>query len=90
MAEQVVNQVLATLQVVDGGGCLLPHPITNLRKVISSNPIVFESRCRSYILGLAYYGSVLPIDVAFQNKSEIQLHTIVNFVIIIEKNRGEY
>lgn len=67
--EQVVNQVLDILQSVDGGGCLLPHPINYLRKTIKTNPIVFDSRCRSYILGLAYYGSVLPVEVAFQSKS---------------------
>lgn len=85
VTQQVVNQVLNILQSVDGGGCLLPHPISNLRKTIKTNPIVFQSRCRSFILGLSYYGSVLPVDVAFKNKTDIQIHTIVTSLFIIQK-----
>ena len=65
MTEQVIGQVLNAMQSVDGGGAILPHPITQLRKLLVSNPIGFEFRCKSYILGLAYYGSVIPVEIAF-------------------------
>jgi len=57
------------MQFIDGGGSFLPSPLSQLRKVLKNNPLSFDFKCQSYIVGLAYYGSVLPIEMAFQSKS---------------------
>ena len=77
--------MLNAMQLVDGGGAQLPHPISQLRKLLVANPIGFEFRCKSYILGLAYYGSVTPVHIAFQKKTDIQLHTIVKICLMQSK-----
>lgn len=74
------------MQQVDGGGSLLPHPVSQLRKNMQISPIGFEFKCKSYIMGLAYYGSVIPVKMAFQKKTEIQLNTIVIVCCNVEKN----
>ena len=84
LTEQMVNQVFNAMQLIDGGGCLLPHPVTQLRKTLLTNPIGFDFRCKSYVLGMAYYGSVIPVDIAFQKKTDIQLHTLVKLLVNIE------
>lgn len=63
----------------------MPHPVNQLRKVLLINPASFDYKCKSYILGLAYYGSVIPVELAFQKKTEIQLNTIVILFLKIEK-----
>jgi hypothetical protein len=47
--------------MIDGGGSLLPHPPMQFRKLMNMNPIGFDYKCKSFILGMAYYGSVLPV-----------------------------
>ncbi len=55
--------------MIDGGGCIIPHPISQLRKLLITHPIGFDFKCKLYILGLTYYGSVIPVDISFQNRT---------------------